>query len=178
MRRTLVILACLVPFAAACGGGSSHSTAAAPVASAGGSENTSPSSSVFAAAPMPGGVVETTTTKPPTFSGSSGSSWCDLARQVENSTKVSDEFTKDPKSWLNTATSLLNQAESRAPSAISRDVHTVADAVKVLGQALASAGYDFTKISPAQISGLQDPKLAAAGQRITAYDQQVCGTKG
>jgi hypothetical protein len=181
MRRTLVALACLIPFAAACAGSSRHSTTApavapggAPAAAAGGAPA---SSSASTASDGSNGLVESTTTKPPHFSGSSGSSWCDLARQVDDSTKVSQEFTKDPKGWMDTANSVLNRAESRAPSAINGDVHTIAGAFKTFSSAVASAGYDFTKVNQAQLSALADPKIEAAGQRIVAYDQQVCGTK-
>ena len=166
MRRTLTALVCLaIPLAAACGGTSTHASNAGT--------SPAPPASLAQARSDAG----TSNTNPPHFSGSSGSSWCDFARQVDDSTKMREDFSKDPKSWLQTANSLLARAESEAPSAISNDMHTLVEGIKVLTKALADVNYDFTKITPAQVSSLENPNMVAASQHIVAYDQQVCGVK-
>jgi hypothetical protein len=43
---------------------------------------------------------------------------------------------------------------------------------------LRTANYDIAKINPTDLQARQDPKFAAAADRIVAYDKQVCGLKG
>src|SRR6516162_2530632 len=139
MRRTLIALVCLaIPLAAACGGTSTHPTTA-------GTSSARPASVAKA-----GAAAGTSGANPPHFSGNSGGSWCDFARQVEDSTRMSQDFTRNPRGSVDTANSLLARAESEAPTAISNDVRTLAEGLKALTKALADANYDFTRITPAQ----------------------------
>ena len=166
MRRTLVALVCLaIPLAAACGGTSTHATTA----------GTSPAlpSSVAKA----GTDASTSSANAHNLSGNSGGSWCNFARQVEDSTRMSQDFTRNPKGAVDTANSVLAKAESEAPTAISNDVRTLAEGLKALSKALADANYDFTWITPAQARALAPPDMQVASQHIVSYDQQVCGVK-
>ena len=67
---------------------------------------------------------------------------------------------------------VLGQAPARIPTG-----GKIRAGIKVLTKALADVNYDFTKITPAQVSSLENPNMVAASQHIVAYDQQVCGVK-
>jgi hypothetical protein len=167
MRRLLIPFLLAASLLAACGGGGSG-TAAAPVAG---------KSASRAVAVSPGAATSTTTTSVPTFSGNSGSSWCDLVRSLQDHTKFESLY-KDPHAWVAAVNDLIPQVSSRAPGAIRGDVHTLVGGLRAYMQAVVAAGYDFHKLSTAQLAGLADANFAAASERITAYDTQVCGTKG
>jgi hypothetical protein len=160
MRRLLIPLILAALPLAACGGGSSTAKTASAAAT---------KSTVSTASPA--------STKPPNFSGNSGSNWCDLDRSLQNSTQFQNAM-KDPHTWARQLDSIASSAQSKAPRAIKSDVQTVVSALRVLEKALSDANYDFTKLNPTTMSGLNNPNLAAAADRITAYDKQVCGTKG
>jgi hypothetical protein len=150
MRRLLIPLILAALPLAACGGGSSTAKTASEAATKSTISN---------------------------FSGNRGSNWCDLDRSLQNSTQFQNAM-KDPRTWSRQLDSIASGAASKAPSAIKADVQTVVSALRVLEKALSDANYDFTKLNPAEMSGLNSPNLAAAADRITAYDKQVCGTKG
>jgi hypothetical protein len=166
VRRLLIPLLVLVPVLAGCGGGAAKATNTA-----------SQSPTVTTATPANQPTVAPATTAAPQFSGNSGSSWCDLDRSFTDSFKAQN-IVKDAHAWVNTIGTLLPQAEAKAPAAIKADVHTVAVAVRLLAQDLASNGYDFSKVTPAQLASFSSPALTAASERVTAYDKQVCGTNG
>jgi hypothetical protein len=61
------------------------------------------------------------------------------------------------------------------PSSIRDDAHTVVDGIKQYEQVLQKANFDMSKLNPADLQLLRDPKFEQAAQRIGAYDAQVCG---
>jgi hypothetical protein len=52
----------------------------------------------------------------------------------------------------------------------------MAGAVRGLATALTANNDDFSQLNPEQLAAIQDPAFVAAGQRVRAYDQQVCHT--
>ena len=165
MRRLLIPLVVTAVLLGACGGGGS-------------AISTKPAGQAVATKPTgagPAGV--TSTTSAPQFSGSGGSSWCDYDRQLQNSTQFQNLY-KDPHGWVSAVNSVVGQVESKAPGVIKADVATIVEGLHVVIAAVVADNYDFSKITPAQMAPLQDLKFKAAGDRVTAYDKQVCGTKG
>ncbi|HLY81506.1 MAG TPA: hypothetical protein VKQ71_00905 [Acidimicrobiales bacterium] len=151
MRRLLISLFALTVSAvlvAACGGGGSAKTA-----------------------------VGTTVAATAKFSGSGSSSWCALDRSFQDSNNFAN-VTKDPKAWVKQVNDLLPKVEAAAPGPIKADVATLVTGVRTLVKAIVDDNYDFTKLTADQGAALQDPKFTAAGDRVTAYDKQVCGTSG
>jgi hypothetical protein len=73
-------------------------------------------------------------------------------------------------------TTLMAKAETSAPAPIKADVGIMAGSVRALAQALAANQYDFTKLKPEQVEGMQGPGFVKAGLRVRTYDQQVCHT--
>jgi len=123
-----------------------------------------------------GGHTSTSATTAPTFSGDAASPWCAYANQVQGTTALNGSFQKDPKAWVGQVTALMAQAEAAAPTAIHADVATMADGVRGLALALTADRYDFSKLNAQQLTALQDPAFVGAGERVRAYDQQVCHT--
>jgi hypothetical protein len=150
MRRTVLLLIVAIGIAG-CGSSSPKSTTAATSASGG----------------------ATATTKAPSFSGSGSSNYCNLARQVESSSKVNP--TGDLKTTFANFDSVASKFLSVVPSAIKADAQTLVTEFKKFEQIMKNANYDFTKVAPADLQSLQDPNFKAAADRITAYDAQVCG---
>jgi hypothetical protein len=84
---------------------------------------------------------------------------------------------------LQTAVSAYQALASAAPAQIRPDVQLMAQAFSSFAAALSKAGYVPGKVpSPAQLAGLttaakifSQPKLRAAGQRLSAWAHQNCG---
>jgi hypothetical protein len=162
--KSLLAVAMLVAIGtAACGSSSKGSTGS--VTSAPGSSGATTSS--------PGGG-STTTIK---LSGSSSSNFCDLARADDkafsnfNPTGLS---ASDLKKQFENLGPALQQAADKAPSAIKSDFETFVNAFKPYLKALADANYDFTKIQPSSVSGLESPAVKTASDHIEQYFTQVC----
>jgi hypothetical protein len=153
MRRLASFCAVLVGLMAAAGcGGKSSSTTPTTTATTG------------------GGI---TTTSVPKFSGSASSRYCGVARQF--SQVAGANLSNDPKTLFQEFDSLATQYLAVVPSEIKTDATTVVDAIRQLETAFKAANYDVTKINPASLAPVQDPKFGAATNRIDAYDTQVCG---
>ncbi len=118
-------------------------------------------------------VTASAATKVPSFSGSASSKYCGLARQFSQATSPS--LSSDPKVLSDQFDALSGQFQSVAPAPIKADVDTVITTIKQLVASFKAANYDVSKINPADMAALQDPKFVAATQRVEAYDAQVCG---
>jgi hypothetical protein len=116
------------------------------------------------------------TTTAPQFSGDGASSWCAYANEVQGTTQLNASFQQDPKAWVAQVTALMGQAQAAAPAVIKADVATMAGGVLGLAQALTVDQDDFSRLGAQQLAALQDPQFVDAGQRVRAYDQQVCHT--
>jgi hypothetical protein len=163
--KSLLVVAMLVAIGtAACGSSSNSSTGS--VTSAPGSSSGSTSSSDS------GG--STTTIK---LNGSSSSDFCDLARADDKAFSNVDPTglsASDLKKQFENLGPALQQAADKAPSEIKGDFTTFINAFKPYLQALADANYDFTKIQPSSVSGLESPAVQAASDHIEQYFTQVC----
>lgn len=62
-----------------------------------------------------------------------------------------------------------------APKEIKGDLNTLFGALNEYFDAIKKADYDYTKIDPAVLTSISDPKVEAAEQRIDAYIQTTCG---
>jgi hypothetical protein len=116
------------------------------------------------------GITSTTT---PNFSGSKNSKFCDVARQFSE-IDVS-KLGGDLKPLFAKFDSLGPQLVSSAPSDIKADANTVVVAITQLETAFKAVNYDATKLDPASVALVQDPKFSASISRIDAYTTQVCG---
>jgi hypothetical protein len=154
MRRIAPMLVVLGLFAVACGSSGSSKTAVT-VASG------SPSA----------GSGSTATTNAPSFSGSSSSNFCDLARSVEN---ASGQNQTDLKAAYDQFDKVANQFVSKAPSAIKADAQTLVNGVRQLETALKKANYDYAKVDPNAAQSINTPAFSSAATRVTAYLAQVC----
>jgi hypothetical protein len=164
MRRILIPLLALAPVLAGCGGGAAKTTNAA---------SQSPTTAT-ATAPS---TVAPATTAAPQFTGNASSSWCDLVRSLTNVFKV-QTIAQDAHGWVNTVNTVIPQAEAKAPAPRKADVDSVGAAALRLAQVVAADGYQVSKVTPVQLASVTTPDLAAATDRVTAYDQQVCKTSG
>ena len=166
MRRAMLPIALAIVIFSACRGGSSTKATV--------SANKSATTTAGGTTATASG--DTATTKAPSFSGSSNSNYCDTARRIEATAKANPST--DLKSSYQQLDKVAAQFIAIAPSAIKADAQTLIDGLKKLEKALAAANYDFTKVDPSTLAALQDPNFAAAAERISAYDKQVCGLPG
>jgi hypothetical protein len=157
MRRLGWLVAVTVVLVAACGGKGSSSGTATTVP---------PATTALSA------TVSTSSTAP-SFSGSKNSKYCDLARQFSQT--INPNLSSDPKALFQQFDSLSAQYLAVVPSAIKADANAVITAIRQLETAFRTANFDVTKINPADLASVQDPKFTAAANRIDAYDSQVCG---
>jgi len=156
---------------AACGGGSKTSTGTTATTLS------TPSTSES-------GTTETTTpgaTTLPTFSGSSTSSFCQLANAEEKSSKAESqgEFADTPaqlKKLYQQELAVLPYFVSKAPSAVKSDVQTIATVVQALYRDLETDNFNFQKLAtdPQMVAQIQSPSLQAASNAIDGYLTSVC----
>ena len=144
------------------------------------SKNAGSGSVTTASTASPGQGTNTSTAPPSTVAklhGSSGSTFCDLARHDQAAFTSANFATTTPaqlKKLYENLGSALDQARSAAPDAIKGDFDTFVTAFKPLLNAFAAANYDFTKLTPAAVAGLGTPQVKAASAHITQYMTQVC----
>jgi hypothetical protein len=149
--------------ATACGSSSKGST---------GSVTSAPGSSTASTGSPSGGT--TTTVK---LKGSSSSDFCNLARADQkafNGANVAALSAADLKKDFENLGPTLQHAADAAPKAIKSDFLVFINAFEPYLKALADANYDFTKIKPTSVSGLQSPAVQAASEHIQQYFTQVC----
>jgi hypothetical protein len=118
-----------------------------------------------------GAAGPSTTT--PSFSGSKNSKYCNLARQF--SSTLNPNLSGDPKTLFQQFDSLASQYLALVPPEIKGDAQTVIGAIRQLETKIKAVNYDLTKLAPADLAPVQDPKFTASANRIDAYDSQVCG---
>jgi hypothetical protein len=119
------------------------------------------------------GAGATASTTAPSSSGSSNSRYCQLATSVVANSHA--QPSPDPKATFANFDSEASQFLSLAPSAIKADAQTLVDGIRHYEQVLTNANFDYTKLTPADLQSLQDPKFQNAASRVAAYGAQVCG---
>ena len=188
-------LACLVAIAlaaTACGGGSSSAAAkssgSAPTTTAGtsaavtittaggatGAAGATSGSTPTSTAPTSNAPAAATTTK---VKATGGGNFCkDVATALNNSAAASAPTTPaKAKAQVEQGLAEFSILAHEAPSTIKADVAVLANAITVLYQAVAKAGYDFTKVDQADLTAMSSAKVTAASDKVDAYVKDTCG---
>src|SRR5438270_11100847 len=129
---------------------------------AGGCGSSGSKSSKAQSAATTAATSQAASTTPPSFSGSSGSHYCQLAKDVEK--KNSAQPNTDLKASFAQFDSEASQFLAAVPSSIKTDAQTLVDGIKKYEQVLQKANFDVTKVNPADLQTLQDPKFQQAAQ--------------
>jgi hypothetical protein len=109
---------------------------------------------------------------------SGGGEWCDLARELDSNDVLDDVDIEDPdaiESAFEEMIDLTQQAADSAPDEIKDDVELVVETARDLVDELRDVDFDFTALDQ---SVLDNPEATAAGERIDAYGERVCGIDG
>lgn len=124
------------------------------------------------------------------FTGDGSGEYCEFARRMSDSTAFDDAFNStDPvaaKAQFEELIALLDEATGKAPDEIKGDAVTVTEFFKNVAGAYDKYDYDVTKLATAVAGGTEpelaalfggagDPKFEEASNRLSAYDEQVCG---
>ena len=106
-----------------------------------------------------------------------GGGFCKLyAASVTSAAKHAlDTAPQDAKAQIEVARADAHQALSIAPSEIKKDVALLVDVSDKMYGALAKAGYDYSKLTPADMSAFSTPQVAAAEEHLSAYIKGTCG---
>lgn len=112
-----------------------------------------------------------------------GSSWCDLMRELDSSDPFEDldnaalPTAADLEAAFELTASLLDDVRSAAPSEISSDVNVFADAFEDAISLFGEADYDFLNIDPSdeRFLALDSAEVAAANANVEAYNETECG---
>jgi hypothetical protein len=148
------------------------------VAGCGGSNKTATSAATTAPSTI---SASTTSAAAPSFA--SATNCQQLAGVGAKFAQAMSAASRGGKFGLQTAVSAYQALASAAPTQIRPDVQLMAQAFSSFAAALSKAGYAPGKVpSPSQIAGLttaakifSQPKLRAAGQRLSAWAHQNCG---
>lgn len=81
----------------------------------------------------------------------------------------------DAKSEMKQYQAIESAVKKSAPGSIKPDLAVVFSATDKLYAALAAANFDYTKLDPTILSGLNTPAVAAAEQHLSAYMKDTCG---
>jgi hypothetical protein len=166
-RKLLLTVALVMVTAAACG--SSSKTA----------DSTTAPSTTAASAGTPTTASGPAATQPDqSFSGSSSSSFCDLARKdkatFNDNPNIATKTPADLKALYGKLVPALEHAASVAPSAIKSDFEVYVTSIKKIDAALAAAQYNFQNMDPTKLAGFATPGLKTAAARLQQYFAQVC----
>jgi hypothetical protein len=153
-------IALIAVMATACGG------AKAKVAAAGAGDATAADSSAVGSA---AGVAPVKAT--------GGGSFCKLyAASVNSATRdAAAAAPEDTKARIEVARSDAHEALNIAPAEIKKDVALLIDVSDKMYSALAKAGYDYSKLTPADMTAFSTPEVTAAEEHLTAYIKGTCG---
>jgi hypothetical protein len=79
------------------------------------------------------------------------------------------------KSQIEGVQALESAALKSAPATIKADLVVLFDASNKFDDALAKAGYDYSKLDPTALTGFSTPAVETATQHVTNYLTTVCG---
>jgi hypothetical protein len=96
-----------------------------------------------------------------------------LARQLSQS--FNPNLSADPKALFQQFDALSAQYLAAVPPEIKDAANTVVGTLRQLETSFRAVNFDVTKLKATDLAPVQDPNFTAAGQRIDAYDGQVCG---
>lgn len=123
------------------------------------------------------GPAEATTTTEPTFAGAGSEQFCTLARQANDrlgqlaQAPPSEDAVRDL--FTTTADSVDAMADV-APAEIGPAARTMAAAYADLVDALSKVGWQPDRLPADAEARLNAPEVAAAGNRLSSYQRQVC----
>ena len=152
----VVGIAMIAVMATACGGAKAKVSAAGASSSAAGAGDATAADSAAAAAPV---------------KATGGGSFCKLyAASVNSATRdAAAAAAEDTKARIEVARSDAHKALNIAPAEIKKDVALLVDVSDKMYSALAKAGYDYSKLTPADMAAFSTPQVAAAEEHLTAY---------
>jgi hypothetical protein len=158
----VVGIAVIAVMATACGGAKAKVAAAGATGNAASAGSAAAADSAAAVAPV---------------KATGGGSFCKLyAASVNSATQhTSGTAPEDTKALIEVARSDAHQALNIAPSEIKKDVALLVDVSDKMYAALAKAGYDYSKLTPADMAAFSAPQVAAAEEHLTAYIKGTCG---
>ena len=158
----VVGLAAILVAATACGGAQSKVAAANAAGDTSGTGAAQVAVSAGAAAPV---------------KAVGGGSFCKLYAASVNSAAqhAATDAPEDAKARIKVASADAHQALDIAPSEIKKDVALLVGLSDKMYAAVAKAGYDYSKLTPADMSAFSTPDVAAAEEHLTAYIKGTCG---
>jgi hypothetical protein len=143
----------------------------------------------LAAALSFGALVATTT---PSFAGTThltsagGSTYCTLLVSYDKKQNAANKALETPggaiaamKNAYKTLNSVEGEVLKVAPSALQSSYKTVFKELNVFYGELSKVGFNYAKLSKAQIANFEalSKTMAAASNKISTYDKKVCGVK-
>jgi hypothetical protein len=122
------------------------------------------------------GIAEKAAAQQAAGKASGGSNFCKLiASSLEAGTALAQGGSaQSERQAIDSARSMGDAAVALAPSAIKSDVAVLIHAGDVLYTALAKTGYDYTRLSAADLEGFSAPQVAAAEKNVIAYMTGTC----
>ncbi|MDQ1493961.1 MAG: hypothetical protein QOG69_444 [Actinomycetota bacterium] len=164
----VVGIAVIAVMATACGGAKAKVAAAGGTGNAVGAGNASDAGNATAADSAAAAAPVKAT---------GGGSFCKLyAASVNSATQhTAAPAPEDTKARIEAASSDAHMALGLAPSEIKKDVALLVGVSDKMYAALAKAGYDYSKLTPADMAAFSTPQVAAAEEHLTAYIKGTCG---
>jgi hypothetical protein len=109
-----------------------------------------------------------------------GTKFCEELETIndqESKLDPGDDTPADVKKSIQEVMSLKGPLVRSAPSEIKGDLATMFDYISQLDSALSKAGYDWTKINPADLAAFTGDaqKFEAAAENVDNYTTQACG---
>jgi hypothetical protein len=117
-------------------------------------------------------TTSTTEVVVPVFAGEADSEYCRLAGELI--TVDLEDAPESLRAFYERFDESADQLAELAPDDIAEDVERFVAGVRSIREPLEAAGFESSKLDPAEVPVLQDPEFPASGNRVVAYSQQVC----
>ncbi len=125
------------------------------------------------------GSAASTASTASTVKATGGGDFCkSAATQFNKAQAMISQNATDPahlKDAVRQGRQASSSLQSEAPAQIKGDLNLLVQTANKVYDALAKANYDFTKLSPSDLQGIDDPNVTAANQRVSAYVKKSCG---
>ena len=117
-----------------------------------------------------------TTTEVENFSGDDNSEFCRKAREFDENDPLESSSLLAGESFFDDAEAAFGEVIPIAPDDIKGDFETSLEGLRQMGEILATYDYDFFDDGlNAEMEALDTTEMDAAGERIAAYLEDVCG---
>lgn len=113
-------------------------------------------------------------------SGKGGGKYCDFSRAANEATQPNPTDLPTPAEMLDQmaeSEELMNDAADLVPDEIEADFKIFAAAFSKYIAALKDAEGNIMEIDPAAAAAMGSPEVIAASQRMSKYNEEVCGIK-